>query len=92
MYSRALAASHHGPLPQAAFLERMGLRTRVAALAAAVRNPHRRAQIERAAERLVDPTGMGAQYQVMALTGKPHAAMADAERWPFVEPAGAGGP
>lgn len=73
----------------------MGLRSRLAALKAAAPDDARRKQIEHAADRLVDPTGMGAQYKVMALTGKPREAMADEERWPFVDLAadvGAAGP
>ena len=79
------AVSAHGPLTQAAFLQRMGLRARVAALKAAAPDDARRTQIDSAVARLVDPTGMGAQYKVMALTGKRNEEMDDGERWPFVD-------
>ncbi|KAH9945038.1 DUF185-domain-containing protein [Epithele typhae] len=77
--------SSHGPITQSAFLERMGIKQRVAALAASTQDDKRRNDIENAAKRLVDPTGMGTQYKVMALTGKPLGRMDDAERWPFLD-------
>ncbi|PIL35374.1 hypothetical protein GSI_02100 [Ganoderma sinense ZZ0214-1] len=77
-------ATSHGPIPQADFLQRMGLEARVNALKASAKDEGRRKQIEDAAKRLVDRTGMGTQYQVMALTGKRAAEPADEEKWPFV--------
>ncbi len=77
------AATSHGPIPQADFLQRMGLKARVNALKVSA-NDERRKQIEDAANRLVDRTGMGAQYQVMALTGKRADEPADEEKWPFI--------
>ncbi|KAI0635645.1 DUF185-domain-containing protein [Trametes polyzona] len=77
--------THHGPLSQAIFLHRMGLQARLDALKAAAKDDARRQQIEQAAKRLVDPTGMGTQYQIMGMTGKRKAALTDEERWPFVE-------
>lgn len=62
----------------------MGLQARVSALKAAAKDEDRRKQIEQAANRLVDPTGMGSQYQVMALTGKRTQKVEEAELWPFV--------
>ena len=78
------AATSHGPIPQADFLQRMGLKARVNALKASAKDGERKKQIEDAANRLVDRTGMGAQYQIMALTGKRAAEPADEEKWPFV--------
>ena len=63
----------------------MGLGARVAALKASSKDDNRKKQIEDAANRLVDRTGMGAQYQVMALTGKRNTDLAEEERWPFVD-------
>ncbi|OAA59383.1 DUF185 domain protein [Cordyceps fumosorosea ARSEF 2679] len=58
----------HGPLPQADFLEQMGIRERAAALA---RGADREAAeaIDKACRRLVDrgPSGMGKVYKVMAI-------------------------
>jgi NADH dehydrogenase [ubiquinone] 1 alpha subcomplex assembly factor 7 len=51
---------------QAHFLQALGLEQRVGALAKAA-PPERRVDIERAAKRLVDATGMGAQYKFLAL-------------------------
>ena len=66
-------------------MERMGLGARVAALKASSKDDDRKKQIEDAANRLVDRTGMGAQYQVMALTGKRKTDLAEEERRPFVD-------
>ncbi|KAI0368764.1 DUF185-domain-containing protein [Pilatotrama ljubarskyi] len=78
-------ATAHGPLPQAIFLHRMGLQARLDALTASAGDEERKKQIEQAAKRLVDPTGMGTQYQIMGLTGKRKTPFTDEERWPFVE-------
>ncbi|KAI0707155.1 S-adenosyl-L-methionine-dependent methyltransferase [Earliella scabrosa] len=78
-------AAHHGPVSQATFLNRMGLRARVNALKAGAKTDERKQQIEAAANRLVDTSGMGSQYQVMALTGKRAASLSAEERWPFVD-------
>ncbi|KAI8980089.1 DUF185-domain-containing protein [Trametes punicea] len=78
-------ATHHGPISQAVFLHRMGLQARLDALTAAAKDEERKKAIEQAAKRLVDPTGMGTQYQVMGMTGKRKAALTDEERWPFIE-------
>ncbi|KAI0749705.1 S-adenosyl-L-methionine-dependent methyltransferase [Daedaleopsis nitida] len=77
-------AAHLGPVSQATFLQRMGLQARVSALKAAATDEERRKQIEQAANRLVDPTGMGSQYQFMALTGKRTQELKEEELWPFV--------
>ena len=63
----------------------MGIGARVAALKASSKDDGRKKQIEDAANRLVDRTGMGTQYQVMALTGKRKTDLAEEERWPFVD-------
>lgn len=78
-------ASYHGPITQASFLHRMGLQARVNALKAAAKDQDRKQQIESAASRLVDPTGMGSQYKVMALMGKRNVEPEEEELWPFVD-------
>ncbi|OBZ72104.1 NADH dehydrogenase [ubiquinone] complex I, assembly factor 7 [Grifola frondosa] len=77
-------AMPHGPLPQATFLRRMGIETRVNALKSAAKSDERRRAMELAGNRLVDPTGMGTQYQVMGLTGLRKSEPTAEERWPFV--------
>ncbi|KAJ7249238.1 DUF185-domain-containing protein [Mycena haematopus] len=67
----------HGPISQAAFLENMGLRLRVEALAQG-KTDEEAARIREAGRRLVDPAGMGSQYQVMGIGG-------DGVVWPFVD-------
>ncbi|OSX57637.1 hypothetical protein POSPLADRAFT_1155864 [Postia placenta MAD-698-R-SB12] len=74
-----------GPLSQAAFLTRMGLQARVEALKKASSDAERKADIERAARRLVDLTGMGGQYQVMGVVGVREPGPSDEELWPFVK-------
>ncbi|TBU50338.1 S-adenosyl-L-methionine-dependent methyltransferase [Dichomitus squalens] len=78
-------ATSHGPISQADFLLRMGMSARVSALQASAKDDYRKKQIQAAAERLVDRTGMGAQYQVMALTGKRTTEVEEREKWPFVD-------
>ncbi len=68
------------------FLHRMGLQARLDALTASAKTDERKRQIEQAAKRLVDPTGMGTQYRSMGMTGKRKTVLADEERWPFVDP------
>jgi NADH dehydrogenase [ubiquinone] 1 alpha subcomplex assembly factor 7 len=64
----------------------MGLDLRVERLKRAAANEGRKDEIEKAARRLVDLTGMGTQYQVMGITGR-SAQDESAEGqgpWPFV--------
>ncbi|EPT01632.1 hypothetical protein FOMPIDRAFT_1119884 [Fomitopsis schrenkii] len=76
-----------GPLTQEAFLMRMGLPARVEALKRTATSGERAADMERAAKRLVDKTGMGSQYQVMGIVGKrtDEESVRAEERWPFVK-------
>ncbi|KAF7985697.1 hypothetical protein HWV62_2268 [Athelia sp. TMB] len=74
-------ATAHGPLPQAAFLARMGLRARLEALVRAAPTPARARDIAAAAARLVDARGMGAEYQVLGVT----VGGEGEEVWPFVQ-------
>ncbi|KAI0649421.1 DUF185-domain-containing protein [Trametes meyenii] len=78
---------NHGPLSQQAFLIRMALQSRVDALKAAAKDEEHRKHIDQAALRLVDPSGMGSQYQIMGMSGKKADAdkLSMEERWPFIE-------
>lgn len=59
----------HGPLSQGAFLESLGLHPRLSCLLAKAAED-RKKEIESAAKRLVEKTGMGTEYKVMAFTPK----------------------
>ncbi|KAH9831576.1 DUF185-domain-containing protein [Rhodofomes roseus] len=89
--SEALAglATPLGPVTQGTFLTRMGLAARVEALKKSAQSEERAAEIEKAAKRLVDSTGMGSQYQVMGIVGtrKDESEVRVEERWPFVKDA-----
>ncbi|KAK4056623.1 hypothetical protein OIO90_002471 [Microbotryomycetes sp. JL221] len=60
-------ATCHEPMTQASFLYSLGLEPRLQGLLRQAK-PERKKDIESAAKRLVDPTGMGTQYKVMMLT------------------------
>ncbi|OCH86620.1 DUF185-domain-containing protein [Obba rivulosa] len=77
-------ARPHGPVSQATFLTRMGLAPRVNSLIANAKSDDRKSEIQKAAQRLVDLTGMGSQYQIMGLTGLTPQDPTAEERWPFV--------
>lgn len=64
--ARAAGAQVFGPVPQGAFLERLGIGARAAALARA--RPDRAAEIDGQRRRLTDPAGMGTLFLAMALT------------------------
>ena len=68
---------------QANFLGRMGIDVRVEALKSQA-SPERADEIERAAKRLTDLTGMGKQYQVLGLTSDAVPGE-DSGPWPFVK-------
>ncbi|KAF8071758.1 S-adenosyl-L-methionine-dependent methyltransferase [Lyophyllum atratum] len=57
-----------GPISQAEFLSKMGIEVRVAELVRKAQNEERRDAILNAANRLVDPAGMGKEYKVMGFT------------------------
>lgn len=63
----AAGAAVHGPAPQGSFLVRLGLMQRVFALARQARDPAGTAAQVEAARRLVEPTGMGSLFKVLAL-------------------------
>lgn len=58
-----------GPIPQSTFLTSLGLQPRLEKLLTTARDDTRREDIRKAAQRLIDPLGMGAQYQVLGLSG-----------------------
>lgn len=64
--ARAAGATSWGPVPQGAFLARLGLAQRTRALAAA--NPARATPLLDAADRLANPARMGHLFKVLALT------------------------
>lgn len=74
-----------GLLPQGIFLTRMGLQLRVEALKKVARDETRKMDIEKAANRLVDATGMGSQYQVFAISGSTQHQPTPEQRWPFID-------
>ena len=59
-------AQVHGPVPQASFLNAMGLATRTGALART--NPDKAGALTKARDRLVDPAEMGTAFKVLAIT------------------------
>lgn len=63
----------------------MGLQARVDGLKKAARDAERGAEIDSAARRLTDATGMGSQYQVMGIVGRRDVEPDLQERWPFVD-------
>jgi len=77
----------YGPISQGAFLERMGLELRLQSLLEATRTDKRREEIHEAAARLVDPIGMGKEYQVMGIANMlPRSEEAkDTVVWPFFD-------
>jgi len=60
-------AAVHGPVPQGAFLERLGIAARAAALGAGA-TPEQARDIAAAHHRLVGPAEMGTLFKVMAVT------------------------
>ncbi|KAH8100954.1 DUF185-domain-containing protein [Cristinia sonorae] len=78
-----------GPISQAQFLVRMGLTQRVQKLQQAANDPERSKVIGSAAERLIDPTGMGSQYKVLGVSGYRAPDLSADERnqvdYPFIE-------
>lgn len=57
-----------GPMFQAHFLHALGLQQRVDSLKANASDEERRKEIESSAMRLIDPSGMGAQYKAMGIS------------------------
>ena len=66
--ARAAGAAVHGPVPQGAFLRRLGIDARMARLLAGA-TPDQQAGIRSGCRRLVDPGQMGVLFKALALTG-----------------------
>lgn len=77
----------YGPISQGAFLERMGVELRLLYLLKAAETDKRRKEIREAAMRLVDPIGMGKEYQVMGIANKTPKSeeSKDTVVWPFFD-------
>ena len=60
-------AAVHGPVPQGAFLENLGIATRAAALRAGT-TPEQAREVAAAHRRLIDPAEMGTLFKVIAVT------------------------
>lgn len=88
-YKSTNSVTSHGPLPQSTFLTSLGLQPRLAGLLRAA-SPERKKEIESAAKRLIDSTGMGSQYKVMAITPKKAEGAVREECFPFLEETAAG--
>jgi len=73
----------HGPMPQGKFLMQLGLPYLLEGLLKVAKTDERRQEIRSAAASLVDPTGMGKEYQVMGITFEE---MKSASTWPFPDP------
>lgn len=56
-----------GPTTQANFLLSLGLEPRLAKLLGSAKDPEQQKRIQQSAQRLIDKTGMGTQYSVMAV-------------------------
>jgi NADH dehydrogenase [ubiquinone] 1 alpha subcomplex assembly factor 7 len=68
----------HGPITQQDFLMQMGLPLRVSALVRNAASQDRKEAIQTAAERLINPLGMGREYKFLGLTSR------KGHVWPFV--------
>lgn len=62
------AATGHGPITQQSFLTSMGASVRLQKLLDGTQDSERHTQLEKGAQRLMDPLGMGTQYKVLGVT------------------------
>jgi NADH dehydrogenase [ubiquinone] 1 alpha subcomplex assembly factor 7 len=65
--AREAGAVPHGPVPQGAFLRRLGIGARAATLLSAA-TPAQKRDIEQATRRLIEPDEMGTLFQALAVT------------------------
>lgn len=82
--ARAAGVSAFGPIPQGAWLERMGIHLRAANLRA-LANDRQATEIDQAVQRLIAPEAMGSLFKVLALThpdAGPPAGFADGDQVP----------
>jgi NADH dehydrogenase [ubiquinone] 1 alpha subcomplex assembly factor 7 len=73
-------------MSQGPFLKQLGLPLRLQGLLKAAKTDERREEIRSAAVRLVDPMGMGKEYQVMGITNQVSGGSESASVWPFPDP------
>ncbi|WWC68354.1 uncharacterized protein I206_102279 [Kwoniella pini CBS 10737] len=71
-----------GPISQASFLLSLGLQPRLRKLIDSASTEERKEDIRKSAQRLIDPLGMGGQYQVMGISS---GEMTE-EIYPFISP------
>lgn len=79
----SLAGTHTrslGPINQSKFLLSLGLEPRLSKLLDSAASAERKEDIRKAAARLIDPLGMGSQYQVMGVVPE-----GEEEVYPFVK-------
>lgn len=62
----------------------MGLEMRVDNLKRAAKSEDRKVEIDKATERLVDPLGMGMEYQVLGVTQHDNGEESAGTVWPFM--------
>ncbi|KAF8604148.1 DUF185-domain-containing protein [Ceratobasidium sp. AG-I] len=67
-------ATSHGIITQQVFLAGMGASVRLQKLLDGTNDIERRALLEKGAQRLMDPLGMGTQYKVLGITSNPGSA------------------
>jgi NADH dehydrogenase [ubiquinone] 1 alpha subcomplex assembly factor 7 len=75
-------------MPQSQFLLSLGLQPRLDKLLKAASTEERRMDIRKGAKRLIDPLGMGAQYQVMGIVSP---SKEEVYPFPYVRPTPATG-
>ncbi|WVW80448.1 hypothetical protein I302_102430 [Kwoniella bestiolae CBS 10118] len=80
-------SSSLGPISQSSFLLSLGLQPRLRKLLDSATDEGRKEDIRKAAQRLIDPLGMGGQYQVMGVTDDRALKGAEGgEIYPFIAP------
>ncbi|WWC88170.1 uncharacterized protein L201_003075 [Kwoniella dendrophila CBS 6074] len=78
-----------GPISQSSFLLSLGLQPRLKKLIDSATNENRKEDIRKSAQRLIDPLGMGGQYQVMGITSDSDSGKTTTtkeEIYPFITP------
>ncbi|WWC96656.1 hypothetical protein V866_003528 [Kwoniella sp. B9012] len=79
-------SSSLGPISQSSFLLSLGLQPRLRKLLDSATDERRKEDIRKSAQRLIDPLGMGGQYQVMGITNDSALRVAEGgEIYPFIK-------
>ncbi|WVQ65216.1 uncharacterized protein L199_003389 [Kwoniella botswanensis] len=79
-------SSSLGPISQSSFLLSLGLQPRLRKLLDSATDEKRKEDIRKSAQRLIDPLGMGGQYQVMGITNDSALRVAEGgEIYPFIK-------